>query len=344
MTEQTGISFDSLAVENSDQGIFIFNNEGLLLRGNGKASLLVDAFEPGAMVVCENDLLSLFGLAPLNQRGYGENKYATNKRKNIFIHRKKTDEDFVIYYLLDTTGERLRMAALHQQTSGVLWKVRSKVTSIQNALSYILEYELDRFDNSVGDLLSTSRFEIWQLSRYTDNLRDLALLNGNMLGKQVDIESVSLKECVAEAVRNLETFKKNWGKKVSFIDTTPAWPILCDKFRFVRIVESIFINSVFYSRADVTISIDAAEGNEENIVVHIKDNGPGLSDDDLPKLFGYGYRGQAARAAGFPGLGIELFLARQILLRMNGGIEIDNHPGKGTETILTVKKGAGGDE
>lgn len=338
MAEQNVSSLDSLAVDDSPEGIFIFDKDGSLLRNNGKAVLLVESFEPATIILCENDLLKLFSLGPLRQKNLFESKHITNPPKNLLVQRKRTDSDKVIYYIVDTTGERLRMAALHRQTSDTLWKIRSRITSIQNALSYLIDYESVQFNNDIKDLLSSSRFEIWQLSRYADNLRDLALLNANVLGKQIDMEVVSLKECITEAVINLETFKENWEKKVSCLDRTPEMSIRCDKNRFIHIIESVLINSIMYGPANVVVTIDAKMAADEKVNIIIKDNGYGLSAADLAKVFEYGYRGDTAKKAGSLSLGIELYLAQQTMTRMDGEIFLENGQNEGTETTLILSR------
>jgi signal transduction histidine kinase len=345
MAEQNASSIDSLVVDDSPEGIFVFDKDGALLRDNGRAAFLVESFEPGAIILCENDILKLFNLDPLRQKNIFESKYISNPRKNLSIQRKWTDSGVEIYYLMDTTGERLRMAALHQQTSDTLWKIRSRVTSIQNALSYLIDYESTQFNNEIKNLLSSSRFEVWQLSRYADNLRDLALLNANVLEKQIDMEVVSLKECIVEAVMNIETFRENWGKKVFFMDRTPELSVRCDKNRFIHILESVLINSIMYGPANVIVTIDAKMATDEKVNIIIKDNGDGLSDADLTKVFEYGYRGNTAKKAGSPlGLGIELFIAQQTLTRMDGGIFLENGQNEGTEATFILMKGSAKDE
>lgn len=68
----------------------------------------------------------------------------------------------------------------------------------------------------------------------------------------------------------------------------------------------------------------------------IKDNGWGIDEEDLTKIFDYGYIGKTATKSGYNGMGIELYLAREILSKMNGSISIESGKGMGTTVEMSL--------
>ncbi|OBZ09558.1 two-component sensor histidine kinase [Bacillus sp. FJAT-27264] len=86
-------------------------------------------------------------------------------------------------------------------------------------------------------------------------------------------------------------------------------------------------NAVKYTAPEGKIHV-AAESNEMFIVIKISDTGSGIAPVDLPHIFKRFYRGKNARDA--EGVGIGLFLAREIISAQGGYIKVSSTPGQGT--------------
>jgi len=234
--------------------------------------------------------------------------------------------------------EKDPISQIFRQTSEVFWKIRSRVTSLQNVLSLLIDYESKKFDAETKDLLVSSRFEVWQLSRYADNFRDFSLVLADELDKQLDCEDVYVKDAVREAIYNLHTYRDNWGKKYFFFDKTPSTvKVRCDKNRLVRIIESLFVNSILYSGQTVTVTISTQETYDGGVMIAVKDNGFGVPAADEPNIFTNGFRGENAKKSPYQGLGMELFLARKILGKMDGGLSFVNNEGAGCTFTVSFK-------
>lgn len=113
---------------------------------------------------------------------------------------------------------------------------------------------------------------------------------------------------------------------------------MADRNRLVRIFESIIINAIVFSAENNKISISAICSDTE-IYLSIKDDGRGIDEEDLTKIFDYGYRGKTATKSGYNGMGIELYLAREILSKMNGSISIESGKDIGTTVEILLLRG-----
>jgi K+-sensing histidine kinase KdpD len=234
--------------------------------------------------------------------------------------------------------EKDRISQIFRQTSEIFWKIRSRVTSLQNVLSLLVDYESKKFDAETKDLLVSSRFEVWQLSRYADNLRDFSLLQADELDNLLDHEDVYVKDAVREAIYNLHTYRDNWEKKYFFFDKTPSTiKVRCDKNRLVRIIESLFVNSILYSGQSATVMISTQETNAGGVLIAVKDNGFGIPEADMQGIFANGFRGENAKKSLYQGLGMELYLARKILGKMNGALSFMNNEGAGCTFIVSFE-------
>jgi len=75
----------------------------------------------------------------------------------------------------------------------------------------------------------------------------------------------------------------------------------------------------------------------------VQDEGRGILAEELPLVFDFGFRGAAAREAGLPGLGIGLWVCRELVGRSGGSIAIRSEVGAGaTVTVTLPAAGAGG--
>ena len=73
-----------------------------------------------------------------------------------------------------------------------------------------------------------------------------------------------------------------------------------------------------------------------NVFVRVTDNGIGIPEKDLPRLFDRFYRVDKARSRESGGTGLGLSIAQEILNQHKGSIEISSEYGKGTSVLITM--------
>ncbi len=103
--------------------------------------------------------------------------------------------------------------------------------------------------------------------------------------------------------------------------------VYIDKHLFRNILLNLFSNAIKFSREGTAITINCA-ANEDKLTVSVKDNGIGISVEDLEHLFERFYR--AKNAANIQGTGLGLHIVSKYLELMNGNIEIKSQLNNGT--------------
>ncbi|MDR1513426.1 MAG: HAMP domain-containing histidine kinase [Propionibacteriaceae bacterium] len=111
----------------------------------------------------------------------------------------------------------------------------------------------------------------------------------------------------------------------------PDCLVLADPLRFAQAVGNVVANSYKYGAAPITV---AARIADDRLEVVIADAGPGAPGDELVLVTRKFYRGSAA--AGQPGAGLGLYLARHFLERMGGQLVCDNAVGGGFRVTLRL--------
>ena len=125
------------------------------------------------------------------------------------------------------------------------------------------------------------------------------------------------------------------AKKLAVRYEETALRVLTDEKWISFVLGQIITNAVKYSdKGSITIS---AYEDECNTYLSVKDEGIGISSEDLPRVFERGYTGYNGRADK-KSTGIGLFLCKSVTRMLGHKIQISSEPGKGTEVTIIFSK------
>jgi len=117
-------------------------------------------------------------------------------------------------------------------------------------------------------------------------------------------------------------------------------PALVDRAMIARVLSNLMKNALDYTSRGGRISVITAcgrRGDDEWITCAVQDTGPGLSAEEMPRLFERFYRGEAARDFITPGAGLGLAICKEIVDQLGGHITVDSQPGHGAAFIVWLK-------
>ena len=143
---------------------------------------------------------------------------------------------------------------------------------------------------------------------------------------------VLLDRVIAQLV---EREKALWPEvTIKLASNGPVQMVAADEEYLAQIMRNLLSNAAKYSGpgSTVEVSLEDAEGE---VLVRVRDDGPGIAEEDADRLFGLYYR--AAPAASMaPGAGIGLFVCRELVATMGGRIWAKPLPGKGAEFGFSI--------
>ncbi len=176
----------------------------------------------------------------------------------------------------------------------------------------IMQEQARRMARLIDDLLSLSRIEL-NAHRRPDTPVDLVPI-------------------VRQVVDGLETLARDRGVTVH-IDATKALPVLGDHDELLRIFENLVENALKYGaagkRVDIKIAPGSSADSEPEAQVSVRDYGPGIAPEHLPRLTERFYRVDVTESRAQGGTGLGLALVKHILNRHRGRLTIDSAPGAG---------------
>lgn len=202
-------------------------------------------------------------------------------------------------------------------------------TPIANLMLYseLLEEE-EGLTPSAGEKISAIRSQSEKLQFLIDSLVKMSRLENGIL--KLSTVPTELNELMEEAVSSLSSKAAAKGLELNFENTDIM--VMCDPKWTLEALTNIVENAVKYTDSgSVTLS---AKRYEMFSAVSVKDTGCGISEEEKPKIFGRFYRGAAPETQTGEGVGIGLYLAREIISGEDGYIKVISKPGEGSEFLI----------
>jgi signal transduction histidine kinase len=209
------------------------------------------------------------------------------------------------------------------------------------AMEVEIEVAMRDKDLSMADsrkLLKSNLEEIERLKELSNSLLELAQFQD--LSKKIVAESFSLKETIELVITKVQ--KMADSKNIKIIASNQDVLVNTDKNDVMELVGIILDNAIKYSSEKKRIWVESTI-TKKNILITIKDEGIGIKKEDLPFIFNRFYQADTARSIDKgTGYGLGLAIAKQIVERHNGTIEVESNAAQGTifKIKLPVKNSA----
>ena len=171
-------------------------------------------------------------------------------------------------------------------------------------------------------------------------INDLDLITQFETGvTNLDIEHFDIKVLINDIVELLEIQSEKKGiNLVSNFDDTAPIVVAADTERITQVITNLVINSFKYGVKNGTTEIEISPLNEQKILVRVIDNGKGIADEHLPRLFERFYRVEKTRNRNEGGSGLGLAIVKHIIEAHNEKIFVESSPNVGSEFSFTLTR------
>jgi PAS domain S-box-containing protein len=193
-------------------------------------------------------------------------------------------------------------------------ELRTPVTSIYGGTQLLLGRGARLDPETRNELLVNVAAEAERLQRMIENLVAMARIERG--GEFGGVRPVLLDRIIKQLV---EREKALWPElTIQMGASGPVQMVAADEEYLAQIMRNLLSNAAKYSGPGSTVEVSLEDGNGE-VIVRVRDNGPGINSEDAERLFGLYYRA-AAQSSTAPGAGIGLFVCRELVATMGGRI------------------------
>lgn len=214
-------------------------------------------------------------------------------------------------------------------------ELRTPITCLNAAFQAFLEEFSGSLSPKEKQYLDIGLRNVGRLNALID---DLLALTGVETGK-LSIERISLPlaHLITETVESLQLIaaQKTVALKVELLEGLP--PAYADPKRFGQILTNLLSNAIKFTPSNGLITVKAGLYNKDqnSIAVSVTDTGCGIKAEDLPRLFERLYQ-VSPKSSGQIGLGLGLYISKQLVNLHGGNIWATSQPGRGSTFVFTV--------
>ena len=320
-------------------GIVAFNREGEIILINPAAKKFL-SIRPEDNTF--DDIFSKFNLnINMEKIIYLENWTSTEQRieidnnyvKVLFAPFKDATDrpDGVIAVIQDIT-EHVKLDKMQKElVADVSHELKTPITSIMGYADTLLEGDYDKETQS--KFLNVIATEARRMAKLVTDLLTLSRYDSNK--KRAQKEAFDLGDLVKKCQDKLAIEIKKKNHTVDCFVTADVPPVYADKYDIERVILNILTNSIKYTKDGGEIKIYVGFVYND-AYIKIFDNGIGIPEEDLSRIFERFYRVDKARTREMGGTGLGLSIAKEILDKNGGSIDIKSVVGQGTEVVIKI--------
>ncbi len=250
--------------------------------------------------------------------------------KMVELKRAKQDEFQILVYVRDIE-ERKKVDQLKDQFIGLVsHELRTPLTVIIGAVNTALSERSRLPPREMRRLLQDAASEADLLSNILENLLELSRSQADRLTLQ--LEPLMIEDVVKKTIDGARRHSSRHQFVMDLPKTLPS--VRADRIRMERILHNLVENAVKYSPGGEVRVSTRQEG--ENLVVEVRDQGPGISRDDQAKLFQPFQRIRRGESDDIKGTGLGLLVCRRLVEAHGGRIWLESSPGQGTAFLFTL--------
>jgi len=271
-------------------------------------------------------------------QGAAHGRVATSTRSNTITPGRTFDvtaapmpNGGAVAVLRDLTATERVEKTRRDFIANVSHELRTPLTSIQGYTETLLDSPIA--DSHIREFLEIIRKNAARMSRLTEDLLTLARVESGE--QRFDIEPVSTEELLRDALESFRDSARAYGVELATDNAVPDAQVNADREAIHQIFSNFIENALKYAASGkkIVLGARAASGGVE---FSVRDFGPGISSEHLPRLFERFYRVDKARSRESGGTGLGLAIAKHIVLAHGGTIRAESELHHGSTFLFVL--------
>ena len=237
--------------------------------------------------------------------------------------------------VLETAALRREREMLREHFAIIVsHELKSPISAVQQNL-FALEYELsDQLNEEQSSRITRMKSSIDDLMKLIHTWLRVISADADIKNLREDFQPTSIETVITKAIESVQPHAIRKDIEIVFSIEEPLKTINGDEITLVEALVNLLGNALKYSRMESQIFVTAEE-KEDDILIAVADRGVGISEEDLPFIFGDFYAGDAS-PEGERGSGLGLAITRRIAEAHGGSITVDSALGKGSTFVIRL--------
>jgi two-component system phosphate regulon sensor histidine kinase PhoR len=215
--------------------------------------------------------------------------------------------------------------------ANVSHELRTPLTSIQGYTETLLDNPGE--ENHLRDFLEIIRKNAARMSRLTEDLLTLARVESGE--HRFDTEEVSAEELLEDALESFRELARSYEVDLQKENGVAGKSVKADGEAIHQVFSNLIENALKYAAVGKRVVLGAREV-AGGVEFYVRDFGPGISSEHLPRLFERFYRVDKARSRESGGTGLGLAIAKHIVLAHEGTIRAESELNHGSAFLFTL--------
>src|SRR6266571_3396142 len=219
-------------------------------------------------------------------------------------------------------------------------ELRTPLTSIlgnteilQRRLRRLSKAEIGKSSlDSEEQVLANIIQQVQRLSRLIDEILDITRIRSEQfeIHNREDVNVVALVHRLVEQQRSI-------AANHILVAETPEEKILvtCDEARIEQVIDNLLSNAIKYSPAHTPIYVKVERKTSE-VIIAVQDHGAGIGEEEQKHIFERFYRTRTEGTTNIEGLGLGLYIAREIVMQEGGRMCVESQPGSGSTFYFSL--------
>lgn len=263
---------------------------------------------------------------------YPQNKYLRLRATKVENSDNNREEIGIMIVLHDITKIRRLEKMRSDFVANVSHELKTPLTSIKGFAETLKDVNDDTTRNKFLDIIYV---ESERLTRLINDILTLSELENK--DYSINFQKLDLYKSINDVYHVMQPIAKNKNINMEYKSYSNNPVIIGDEDKFKQMMINLIDNSIKYSNEYGVVEI-ILDDNKSYVTIHVKDNGIGIPEKNLSRLFERFYRIDKARSRSIGGTGLGLAIVKHIVMILNGEIDVKSVPGKGTEFIITLPK------
>jgi len=209
-------------------------------------------------------------------------------------------------------------------------ELKTPLTAL-SAYVQLLQFKLKETDNHFTvETLDKINVQLKRMSQMIDGFLNVSLLeSGKISLNKTDFDLVELIKTIAE--ENRVILPSHFIQVIGLDEIS----VHADRDKIGNVINNLISNAAKYSKKESLIAIKCERKNGE-VVVGIEDEGIGIQENDIPKLFDRFFRVESLNTQTIAGFGVGLYICAEVMERHKGKIWVESKFGKGSTFYFSL--------